>query len=200
MKIFKVALLLVALAIPGRAATLEDLEVQISSIAVSVGTLTSRVSSISGSVNALTNKLSTLAGLTNLSKSPLLVVGVMNVRPGGTVDIPINLIPSTYTVAGIQADILLPTGVSFVSASPGPEAILSGKSVQVGNVTGGERVIVFGLNQTGMGQGTIVIFRVQVASSVPAINETLAVMNPSASDPSGFGLPISATSGTLIVR
>lgn len=121
-------------------------------------------------------------------------------QAGTTVDIPIRLDPGTNAVSAIQLNLLLPTAVTAVSATAGAVATAAGKSVST-NVSGTTwTLLIFGLNQTAIGAGTLATARVTIAPGTPDGNLTIAVANPVFVDPNGVSLPSgSNTNGVLTV-
>lgn len=119
---------------------------------------------------------------------------------GTNVTVPVTHSAGSTGVAGLQFDIPIPTGVSYVSVDAGQASIDAGKSVQ-GNVTSGNlRVIIFGLNQTTIGSGELarVNFHLDAAltTSVVPVQLTAVV----ATDASGNAVTFNpATDGSINV-
>lgn len=197
--VFAVTLLLVS-AGQARAADVKALEAQISSVTTSVSNLNIGVATITTTLNQVSAKVTALTNLTNMAQSVLLVAGVAPAHQGQTVNVPISIVPSTWSVAGFQVDVGLPVGISFTSATAGPAATGAAKSVQAAAVVGGERILVSGLNQTVMGQGVAVVLQVLISTSALSGNYPLPLFNPVAADLNGMAPPVSGTSGMLLVR
>src|SRR5258708_5496899 len=89
----------------------------------------------------------------NQTLAVLLVAGITSGPVGSNIDLPVILIPGTFAPSAIQADFVLPAGLTFVSAALGPIPIGVGKSLQTNMVGDVLRVIVFGLNQTPITDG-----------------------------------------------
>ena len=121
-------------------------------------------------------------------------------QAGTTVDIPIQFNPGTNAVSAIQMNLLLPTAVTAVSATGGSAANAAGKSVST-NVSGTTwTFLIFGLNQTAIGAGTLATARVTIAPGTLDGNLIIAVANPVFVDPNGVSIPSgSNTNGVLTV-
>jgi hypothetical protein len=60
-------------------------------------------------------------------------------------------------------------------------------------------VVVVGLNQNFIGDGTALTFNFDILSNAPSGKTKLTIMKPSISDPNGKALPVSIASGVLEV-
>lgn len=136
---------------------------------------------------------------TNLSKSVLIVGGIIPGSPGNPVDVPITLIPGSFQLAGLQADILIPSGFTFVSITPGPVVLAAQKQLQMAPGAGFERFIVFGLNATVIGQGMLATIRFSIAPATAKRQYPIILSNPIVADAFGNPIVVSAVSGTVIL-
>jgi len=76
-----------------------------------------------------------------------LSVGAESGLPGTNIDLQINFTPASATVSSLQFDLTFPPSLIYVATAEGSAATAAGKSA-IGNViTGGVRVMIFGLNQ-----------------------------------------------------
>jgi hypothetical protein len=111
-----------------------------------------------------------------------------------TVTWPISYVASTFSVAGLQFDLALPSSFTVVSVSAGPAAIAAGKSVTWNAST--DRGLVFGLNQTALGTGVVALVQLQIGQVSHGLY-SMALVNPVAVTGAGTSILISATSGTI---
>lgn len=139
-------------------------------------------------------KLKALLAETNQPMAVLMIAGITS-GPIGPISIPVTLIPGKLSPAAIQADFVLPSSITFLSATLGPIPAGEGKSIQTNVLSGNTvRVIVFGLNQTPITDG--VDFTLNVKSSVKG-SFAITMTNPVASDGNGNNLPMCITSGIV---
>lgn len=169
--------------------------------------LDSTVSEVGGKVNTLqTDQAAAIARYksrldsVNASSGAIVAAGVRAVRVGQIVTLPITFIPSTFKVAALQTDVLLPTGFSLVSFSTGSAVTSAGKSISQAPISGGLRFLVFGLNQTTLSEGLITNLRLRVDATVIPNFYPITLSVPSASDPSGNSQILSTMSGTVVVK
>ena len=119
--------------------------------------------------------------------------------PGSSVDLTISLAPGSANVCTLQFDLGLPSSLTYVSTSTGSAAAAASKSASANPVSGGIRVLVFGLNVNTIGTGPVAVVRVAIASGTPAGPLTVGLSNLAASDPSGNSISITETDGTVTV-
>lgn len=129
----------------------------------------------------------------NETQAILLVGGVVS-APLGTVVLPVTLIPNFFLPTAIQADFVLPPSMTFVSATLGPIPLGEGKSLQTSIVGNAVRVIVFGLNQNPITDGTD--FTLNIKTTVKG-QFPIIMQNPVASDGGGNTLPLCLTSAII---
>lgn len=137
---------------------------------------------------------------TNLSKSALLVGGIVTAHAGNTVNWPITLVPGQFSVASLQTDFVIPIGLTFVSATVGPAATAASKQLSVSVSSGTDRALLFGLNQTSISQGVIVTLKMTVNSTATKGLYTVMLNNPVISDGKGNAVMVSTVSGTVVVN
>lgn len=125
----------------------------------------------------------------------VLVADVAVVHPGDTFDLPLRLVPGTFSVASIQGDILISTGVVFVSAATGPASTAAGKSISSNSINGAIRILDFGLNQTPIDEGIIATVKVRIPGGTRPGEYPIVITNPVASDPNGQNVRIYTMSG-----
>lgn len=128
--------------------------------------------------------------LTNAGTCPLFVVA-----PTTTTTLNLNFIPGPVPIAGVQADIVLPASTTVTAVAIGPAGSAAGKSVSTSVVGGNERVLIFGLNQTAIGAGTVAV--ATLSSTLPKGTYQLPLTNFTATDASGQGVPLCGVSGLL---
>lgn len=164
---------------------------QIDQLTSAIATLKANLSALQVDEPAAFSRFKQILLEANETQAILLVAGIAS-APLGTLALPVTLVPGTFAPASIQADFILPPSVTFVSATLGPIPAGEGKSIQTSLVGTAVRVIVFGLNQTTISEGLdfTLNLKTTVKGSFP-----IFVDNQVASDASGVGLPICATSG-----
>lgn len=137
---------------------------------------------------------------TNLSQGVLLVGFVCAAHAGDTFDWPVTIVPGSFSPASLQADIIIPAGFTLVSVIAGPAATAAGKSAQTSVVSGAQRIIVFGLNQTSIGEGVVAVLRLKVAATATKRQYPFILSGPIASSAAGQSLLMSTISGTVVVQ
>lgn len=172
-------------------ATREELQNEINKLNVKVSELQSKSSALSQDQSKLIGRFK----MTNASKSALLVVGVSTATRNQDVQIPISFIPGPDPISGLQQDIVWPSSFTVVSLVAGPAATAAGKLVQTNTVDGIVRMLVFGLNQTAIGEGVIAVVTLRANSIAPNGTHPITTCNPSASDGNGMPVSMSLTSG-----
>lgn len=178
------------------AATNQDLKNEIANLTAGVADLQSKAADLSQAQAKLVSRY----GMTNAGSTALFVVGVSTSRKGQTIQVPIVFVPGFSSIAGIQQDVLLPSSFTLVSVTAGPAAVAAGKSVQTNIINGALRMIIFGLNQTPIGAGVLVIATLKSALAIPAGIYPILTLAPVAADGEGQGVPISLTSGWVKIQ
>lgn len=147
--------------------------------------------------NVLLNKLAS----TNLDKSSLLTVGIStNVVAGSQVQVPIKFVLGPIPIAGVQADIVIPSSFSVVGIVAGPAATLAGKSVSMNVLGQTTRIIIFGLNQTPIFSGVVATLTLKSASVAPKGINPIVSLSPSATDANGNTVLLTTTSGLVTIK
>ena len=145
------------------------------------------VSTLGADENALIQRYH----LTNANQCNLLVVAV------STASIPINFVASTSPITDVQADLLFSSSFTITSSVIGPAGTAAGKSVQVSAIPGGERVIVFGLNQTPIGSGLLATLTYSAVANTPKGVYPISIANLAASDAGGNSKLLCGVSGAI---
>lgn len=163
-------------------------------------TLDKEISTLSKDVAALgvdqAAAIHYLMQISNLSNGALLTAPVVNANPGGTVDLPISLIPSTFFPSSLQATLLLPSGITLTSITAGPAAIAATKQVS----SNGTIFILFGLNQNPINAGVVVIAHLSVSATAVKTFYPISIVSPVFADGNGKAVVATTTSGTVIVQ
>jgi hypothetical protein len=99
----------------------------------------------------------------------------------------------------MQFDLQFPSTLTYVSTATGAAASAAQKSATGTSITGGVRVLIFGINQNAIGNGVVAAVRVAIggAASPGTIPVTLAGVT--ASDPGGIAVPLVLTNGAVTV-
>lgn len=155
---------------------------------------------LSGKVSSLASHQATLMQkylLTNAGQCGLFIVGISTGNPGGPLPVTLSFIPTTSTTTAIQADLFTSSSFTATGIALGPAGTTAGKSVQMSNVGGSTRVLIFGLNTTPIGLGTVATLTYSSIAATPKGIYPIMVGNFIASDPNGNLSPLCATSGII---
>jgi hypothetical protein len=118
------------------------------------------------------------------------------------VTVPVNLAPAPgENVSAVQFDLLYDeTAFPVFDAEPGETAQAAGKSVLTSTPAKGcLRIIVTGLNQTVIAEGTLVWVVLDVAEGIPELAYALTVENAVLAAPDSTSVPVTAYGGTVFV-
>jgi hypothetical protein len=126
-------------------------------------------------------------------------VGSVSGQAGTAVDLRINFTAGATGVATLQFDLAFPSSLSLVSTTTGAAATSAGKSANGSTISGGVRVLIFGLNQNLIGSGEVVIVRLNIAAGTPPGTIAVTIGNIVASDALGLNVTASGTSGSVTV-
>jgi uncharacterized protein (TIGR03437 family) len=127
------------------------------------------------------------------------LVGTASGNAGQTVNLSVELQTQGAQIAGLQFDILCDRSALTLSAAAGTAASAAGKSVTSNLLPGGMRVLIVGLNQTLIGDGSVVNLSISIASGARSGNYPLTITGASGADPSGQSISVSAASGAVVV-
>ena len=134
-----------------------------------------------------------------LAQAPTVTVGSVTSGAGTDLDLPVTFAAGTTDVSTLQFDLTFPSTLSYVSVTTGSAAAAAGKSASGSVVSGGARIVVFGLNQTAIGSGSIATIRLHIAEGTTSGSLTVGVMGIVASDPAGNTVPTNGSGGTVTV-
>jgi hypothetical protein len=144
----------------------------------------------------------TLIFISNLQAATL-TIGSASGSPGTkNISIPINLTSASgERVCGFNFDLSFDTSkLSFKDVTLGSAATQVGKSLSYSQPSSNTiRVVVVGLNQNIIGDGTVLTFTFDVLSNAPAGKTELAITKPSLSDQNGKALAVNIKDGELEV-
>lgn len=164
---------------------MNDLGIVITALALGV-TNTSNAQSA-----AFQRKNTRLAGL-NVQAGAVVAGTVLTATVGQPFDMPMYFVPGPGNVAGLQFDLILPAGFSFISVTAGPVMTAAQKQVQVNAAI--NRVLVVGFNQTTLSEGNLLTVRLATQSSVPRAIYPIVVTNMQATNPQGTNSTLSGMS------
>lgn len=127
-----------------------------------------------------------------------LTVGTVSGTAGTTVTVPISYAAEGANVAILSVDLLFSAPLSFSSVTTGAAATSAGKQATTSTVTGGVKLLVYGFNQTTLGDGALASVVLNVAAGASGtLNITTA--NSSAADPTGANVSLATTNGAVTV-
>lgn len=171
--------------------TVSDLEVKIDTISTALDEVGNQAIRVSQVVNALQTKIKTV---------PLTInVGDTIVNAGDGAIVPISFTPGTKGISTVQFDLLLPVGVSSQSVVAGQASVAAGKGVQSSSITGGVRVIIFGLNQNSIGAGALASANLKTSSVLPPGLKPIKITNIVASDGAGVAVALVGYNGSITI-
>lgn len=180
--------LLISLSTLSTGATLQDLQREIDALMIAVDRDVSQDIEV---INAISVVVAPPQSVT---------VATVEGVAGTTVNVPVYVKASTAPVSGVQFDIPNVPGLTISSVLPGLAAQAVGKSVSGNQNQTGYRVIVFGLNQTAIPSGPLVILRVDISDDSALEKKPILVSGISASSPSGGSVVLTGKAGGLTVK
>ncbi len=129
-----------------------------------------------------------------------LQVGSATATPGGTVTLSLNWAAEGASVSTMQLDVLLPAPLTYVSCAAGPAANGAGKEVTASPVTGGVRLVVFGLNQTTILDGVLATLTLRVAENAAPGTVPVGLGNVTAAGPDARSVAVTQVGGSVTVQ
>ena len=120
--------------------------------------------------------------------------------PGTSVTVSVNFTPGATAVSTIQLDLLIPSSLTYVSTATGSAATAAGKGAQGNLISGAVRILVFGLNQTAIGGGSVADIQFNIAGNSAAGTFPTSISNIIASDANGNPVSISGTGGSITIK
>src|SRR2546422_7188638 len=94
---------------------------------------------------------------------PVVGVGSATGNAGAAVNLLVTFTPGSTAVSTLQFDLTFPSALSYVSVSTGSAATTVGKSASGNVISGGVRILIFGLNQNAIGSGSIATVSLNIA-------------------------------------
>lgn len=162
---------------------------------------------LNNGLNTLGTTATTIAGsytslvdATNLTGGALVALGHIAGAKGASVQVPVVYRKGRGTLAGLQFDIQIPTGLTFTNVILGPAGTAAGKSISSNPVAGGIRILIFGLNQTVIGDGILATITFGIASTATVGPKSIGVIGAVGSNGAGINSAISASTGTVVVQ
>ena len=135
-----------------------------------------------------------------------LTVGTASALPGDSVDVAISFTTGATDVSTLQFDLTFPGSLGYVSTATGSAASSASKSATGSAISGGVRVLIFGLNQNAIrphpdtGSKVVAVVRLDVPSGTAPGILPLSINAISASDPFGGSVHVSGNSGSVTVN
>ena len=128
-------------------------------------------------------------------------LGTATGAAGSVVNVSVPLTSAGAQVAGVQFDITYDNTALSLSVAVGSAANAAAKFVSTSNLSSGtvKRVIVSGFNTNIIADGSVAEISVTIGAGAPAGTYALTVSNLSATDPNGASLPLTGTSGSVVV-
>jgi hypothetical protein len=126
-------------------------------------------------------------------------VGTATGSAGGSVTLSLGYQAEGASVAILQVDLLTSAPLSYASASTGAAGTAAGKQVASRPISGGVRLLVYGLNKNVMGDGPLVSVVYAIASGATSTTYPVTATNAAAADPGGSTVALTAGSGSVTV-
>ena len=118
---------------------------------------------------------------------------------GATVTAPVQYRAEKASIAALQFDLLFDSNVMSISATVGSAAAAAGKTAASNLLAPGVlRVIVFGINQNVIGNGSVVDLAITLNPNARRGAYSLDFQNVVGASPNAQEVPIGARSGTII--
>jgi hypothetical protein len=135
-----------------------------------------------------------------LRHSSGIVIGRGVIDAQGKASIDIAFTSAGQAVSALQFDIGYPDQAFAFSVSSGSAASNSGKTIYTSDLqSGSKRILIAGRNQNPIGNGVVAILSIQANQATLHGVYRLAIDNVVASDGSGSGISVSASTGGLVV-
>jgi Calx-beta domain/IPT/TIG domain/Cohesin domain len=134
-----------------------------------------------------------------VAQTSAVTVGTTSGSSGTSVDLPVSFAAGGTGVSTLQFDLTLPVPLSYVSVATGSAAAAAGKSASARAISGGVRVLIFGLNQNTIGSGAIAVVRLNIASGTAPGSLVAGITGIVASSPNGAGVSINGVGGSVTV-
>jgi uncharacterized repeat protein (TIGR02059 family) len=134
-----------------------------------------------------------------VSQTPSINVGTVSGAAATNVDLPVTFIAGDTGISSIQFDLLFSGALSYVSVATGAASTAAGKSASASAITGGARVLIFGLNQNLVGSGTIATVRLAIASGTTPATLAVTISGIACSSAAGTGVFTLGTNGSVTV-
>jgi len=132
--------------------------------------------------------------LTSNLHAATLTIGSASGSPGNkNISIPVELTSAPgEKVCGFNFDLCFDTSkLSFKEVALGSVAVGAGKSLSFNQPSSNIiRVVVIGLNQNLIGDGTVLTFSFDILDNAPVGKSALTITKASISDPNGKALPV----------
>lgn len=140
------------------------------------------------------------AGLSklNVGKTAIISPQAVTVNAGQNFNLSMNFTPGPDAITSLQFDLLVPTNFTISSITAGSASLAAGKSLQSAQIQGGQRIIIFGLNQTAIGNGMLLTVSGTAGTSKGPFS--LALTNIAGSKADGTTANLSAMSASITVQ
>ena len=143
--------------------------------------------------------LAILVPMEAAAQTALIRVGNASGNAGTSVDLTVAFTPGATGISTLQFDLTYPSALAFVSTTTDSAADAAGKSASSSTITGGIRVLIFGLNQNVIGAGPIAIVRLAIAPGTAPQVLPESISGITASDPDANPVPATGSNGSVTV-
>ena len=142
-----------------------------------------------------------LLGATPAVLASQIILSGQSAQPGASVLLPVAFAAQSSSVSGLQFDIQYDNSALSLAVTLGDPALTSGKDLYLADIAPNrKRVLIAGLNQNSIADGTLVNLFVRVGANTPSGVYALNFSGVCATDPSGRSVPITSSGGALTIN
>lgn len=121
--------------------------------------------------------------------------------PGASVLVPVTFAAQSTSVSGLQFDVQFDDSAMSLAATIGDPARNTGKNLYIADLAPNKkRVLIIGLNQNSIQDGTIINLFVNVSTNAPSGVYALTLSGVCGTDPSGQSALVSGSDGSITVQ
>ncbi len=135
-----------------------------------------------------------------MAQTAAVTVGTASGLPGATVTLPVAFTAGTTSVSTLQFDLAFSASVTYSGTSSGAAATAANKEAQGNAITGGVRILVFGLNTNSIGSGTVANIQLTISGSASAGTTPVTISGVVASASNATAVTTTSTNGSVTVQ
>jgi hypothetical protein len=161
--------------------------------------LNSGIDALGQTANIVDALVANLYTSVSLNVGSLFVVSVAHGNKGANIQIPVSLLKGHGSISALQFDLLLPAGITYQSVTTGAAALSAQKSATGATVTGGVRILIFGLNQNIISNGILATLQFHLETSLTLGYYSIPISGIVSSDPNGLVVPTMGLTGAVLI-